>query len=156
VSKAVKRDVLFDAHPCYSLVENGSYRRTVDGTISFLAGEEKVPGRTNSLVVLSQKGEQPFAQHHIPIFTALCPSNVNDHARTVNVTSTVERTCFGNPQVGGIGGGDDGPVLDGFNTVQDIEDFLEAQYIGQRLVSPRIVKVLNNLRPLEGVLNKRT
>ena len=130
MAKTMERDVFFDACPCHGLVENATYRRTADGTIGVLTGEQIVPGRTNSLVVFSQKSEQPFAQHHIAIFTALSFSNVDDHAGTVDITTTMECTCFGNPHAGGIGGGDDGPVLDGFNAVQDVENFLEAQYIG--------------------------
>ena len=151
MTKAMKGNALFDARFCHGLVENGSDRRTADGPSGVLPGEQIDPGRTNGLVVFAQETEQSFAQHHITIFAALSLSNVNDHAGTVDITTTMECACFGNPHSGGIGGGDDGPVLDGFNASQDIEDLLEAQYIGQRLMSPWIVEVLNSLWSQKGV-----
>ena len=39
MAKAMERDLFFDACLCHGMVENGTYRRTADGTIGVLTGE---------------------------------------------------------------------------------------------------------------------
>ena len=96
-----------------------------------VAGEEPV-GRPCDLPVFAEQGEQPRREHDVAVLAALGLSDADDHAFAVDVVDP-EADDLGEPEAGGVGGHEDGAVLDADEGGEERGDLVGAEDDGEPL-----------------------
>ena len=79
-----------------------------------------------SFPVFPQQGQQPGREHDVAIFGPLGLTDADDHALAVDVVDA-QGQDLGDPQAGGIGGHEDGPMAEAGDGFEEAGDFVDAQ-----------------------------
>jgi hypothetical protein len=90
----------------------------------WLAGDitfEKPLFRSDCPPVVAEDFQQPGREHDVPVFLSLAQFHMNDHPLAVEVVR-LQADRFGNPQSGGVTGGQDGAVLQAADAVEKMEE----------------------------------
>ena len=96
-----------------------------------VAGEEPV-GRAGGLPVFAEQGQQPRREHDVAVLAALALADAEDHALAVDVVDA-EGDDLGDPQPGGVGGHEDGAVLEADDGGEEPGDLVGAEDDGELL-----------------------
>ena len=107
------------------------HRPAVMGRPGTVAGEEPV-GRPGGLPVLAEQGQQPRREHHVAVLAALALADAEDHALAVDVVDA-QGDDLGDPQAGGVGGHEDGAVLEADDGREEAGHLVEAEDDGELL-----------------------
>ena len=107
------------------------HRAGGDGAARDVAGEEPF-GRPGDLPVFAEQGQQPRREHDVAVPAALALADAEDHALAVDVLDA-EGDDLGDPQAGGVGGHEDGAVLEADDGGEEAGRLLEAEDDGELL-----------------------
>ena len=107
------------------------HRAGGDGAARDVAGEEPV-GRPGGLPVLAEQGQQPRREHHVAVLAALALADADDHPLAVDVVDA-QGDDLGDPQPGGVGGHEDGAVLEADDGREEPGDLVGAEDDGELL-----------------------
>ena len=76
--------------------------------------------------VLAENSQEPGGEHDVPVLVSLGLADADDHALAINVVDA-KVTDLREPQPGGVGGHQDGPVLEVSNSLEELDQFIKAQ-----------------------------
>ena len=107
------------------------HRAGGEGPARDVAGEEPV-GRPGGLPVLAEQGQQPGREHDVAVLAALALADAEDHALAVDVVDA-QGDDLGDPQAGGVGGHEDGAVLEAGDGREEPGDLGGAEDDGELL-----------------------
>jgi hypothetical protein len=108
-----------------------AHRPGDEGVTRDLSGEEP-RGRSDHRPVFTEQGQQPGREHHVAVVAPLALADAEDHAFAVDVVDA-QRHDLRDPQPGGVGGHEEGAVLDAGDDLEEPGDFLEAEDDGELL-----------------------
>ena len=131
VPQGVDGDVLAQPGGAGGLDADPVHRAGGDGAARDVAGEEPV-GRAGGLPVVAEQGQQPRREHHVAVPAALALADAEDHALAVDVLDA-QGDDLGDPQAGGVGGHEDGAVLEADDGGEEAGHLLEAEDDGEPL-----------------------
>ena len=101
----------------------------VMGWSGIAPGKRKSPW-PDSLPVGAEDLQQPRGEHDVAILPALALADADDHALAVDVGG-LQLGDFGDAQAGGIGGHEDGAVLDIWDGRKEASDLVRAEDDGE-------------------------
>ena len=76
--------------------------------------------------VVTEQDQQPGREHDVAILGSLGLTDADDHALAIDVVDA-QAQDLGDPQAGGVGGHEDGPMPDAGDGLEEASDFVEAQ-----------------------------
>src|ERR1700681_3304153 len=102
------------------------WRTWIDRMI-FVTTREQITPRPGEPPVGAQDAEQLGRQHHVAILRAFAVAHLDDTAGAVDVFDPQSRNLRG-PEPGRIGGGERGAALQARHRLEELHDFIRAQY----------------------------
>ena len=120
-----------------------------DMTLRFLSREQILSFRPGCLVVLAQQSQEALSQHDIAIFFTFSRTDMNAQSLTVNI-GEAQSAYFRNPETGGIGGGNDGFILNRADYHKNPEYFFRAENDREGLGPFGMGNILDDLRSFQG------
>jgi len=131
MAKGVDGNVFIQTRGPSGLHTDPMDRPDSDGLAWNLSGEEPV-SRAGDLPVFAKQGQQSWREHHIAIFAPLALKHAKDHSLAVDVADT-QGNHLRDPQACGVGGHEDGAVLDTNDGPKEPGHFLKTEHDGEPL-----------------------
>ena len=148
VAQRMGADVLGQARGPHGRPADPLHGGMGDGPIGFPAGEQVGAG-PDDLPVAAEEGQEARREHDLAILAALALADADDHAAAVDVLDA-QRGDLGEPQAGGVGGHEDGAVLEVADGGEELGDLVEAEDDGELPGGPGTDDAIVDPSPLEG------
>ena len=129
MAQGVNGDVLVQTSGVSCLHTDPVHRPDGDRLPRNLSGKEPV-SRPGDLPVFAEQGQQSWREHHIAILAPLALTNAKNHSLAVDVLDA-QGNDLRDPQACGIGGHEDGAVLDTDDGRKEPGHFLETEHDGE-------------------------